>query len=94
MANAPDGPARRAFLEGLIILPALAVLLPATAAADSSKASKSAMHYQSSPNGTMQCSGCKFFIPGADAKSDGTCQVVDGSISPSGYCQAFSAKSS
>jgi hypothetical protein len=92
MANAPDRPARRSFLEGLVLLPALAATLGGIALADSSKATKSAMHYQSSPNGSMQCAGCKFFIPGSDAKSDGTCQVVDGPISPAGYCTAYSAK--
>ncbi|MFZ1017628.1 MAG: hypothetical protein WAN39_07125 [Candidatus Cybelea sp.] len=92
MANAPDRPGRRSFLEGLVLLPALAATLGGIAAADSSKATKSAMHYQSSPSGSMQCSGCKFFIPGSDAKSDGTCQVVDGAISPTGYCMAYSAK--
>jgi hypothetical protein len=47
MANAPDRPARRSFLEGLVLLPALAATLGGIAAADSSKATKSAMHYQS-----------------------------------------------
>jgi len=73
------------------MLPTLAGLLAAKAAADS-KASPASMHYQTSPNGSMQCSKCQFFIPGQDAQSNGTCRVVDGSISPSGYCIAFTAK--
>ncbi|HEX4014732.1 MAG TPA: hypothetical protein VHX17_12720 [Candidatus Cybelea sp.] len=92
MANAPLSLARRSFLECLVMLPALAAALGGIAAADSSKASKIAMHYQSSPNGSMQCSGCKYFSPGSDANSDGSCQIVDGSISPTGYCMAYSAK--
>jgi hypothetical protein len=83
---------RRAFLEGAIVLPAFAALMTAVAAADQ-KASQASMHYQTSPNGSMQCSGCKFFIPGSDAKSNGSCQIVDGSISPNGYCIAYTAKS-
>jgi High potential iron-sulfur protein len=85
---------RRTFLSNAIVLPAFAGLLTATASADASKASQASMHYQTSPNGSMQCSGCKFFIPGQDAKSNGSCQLVDGSISPNGYCMAFTAKSS
>ena len=85
---------RRAFVEGLVILPALAVLLAGEAAADGSKASQASMHYQNSPNGEMHCSGCKFFIPAQDPKANGSCQIVDGSISPTGYCMAYSAKSS
>jgi hypothetical protein len=85
---------RRAFLEGVVILPAFAAALAAGASADASKATQSAMHYQSTPNGTMHCSQCKFFIAGKDASSDGSCQVVDGSISPNGYCMAYTPKSS
>jgi hypothetical protein len=83
---------RRSFLEGVVVLPALAGALAATARADSSKASQVSMHYQSTPNGNMHCSLCKFFVPGQDAQSAGSCQVVDGSISPNGYCIAFTQK--
>ncbi|HVN69039.1 MAG TPA: high-potential iron-sulfur protein [Candidatus Binatia bacterium] len=85
-------PTRGRFLRSAILLPALASLAGAAALADSSKASPASMRYQTSPNGSMQCSGCKFFIPGQDAKSSGSCQIVDGSISPSGYCIAYVAK--
>lgn len=84
---------RGAFVKGIVILPALAALFRAPATADASKASQSSMHYQSTPSGDMHCSLCKFFIPGKDASSDGSCQIVDGSISPNGYCMAYSAKS-
>ena len=85
---------RRRFLGSAIALPALAGLLTASAVADGSKASQASMHYQNSPNGSMQCSGCRFFIAGKDPTSSGSCQVVDGSISPNGYCTGYTAKSS
>ncbi len=85
---------RRTFLEGAIVLPALAAALTGVAAADASKAPQVQMHYQSTPNGNMHCAICKFFIPGKNAASDGTCQIVDGSISPNGYCMAYTPKSS
>lgn len=81
---------RRSFLGGIVVLPALASSI-AAARADSSKASQASMHYQDTPNGTSHCATCKFFIPGSDAKSNGTCQIVDGSISPNGYCMAYTA---
>ncbi|MGB8909610.1 MAG: hypothetical protein WCC84_12775 [Candidatus Cybelea sp.] len=93
MAKALQPLTRRTFLGSALVLPALASLLTTEATADSQKASQASMHYQSSPNGSMQCSGCNFFIPGSDANSDGTCKIVDGSISPHGYCMAFNAKS-
>ncbi|MFZ0031991.1 MAG: hypothetical protein WAK84_08970 [Candidatus Cybelea sp.] len=93
MAKAFQPVTRRTFLGSALVLPALASLLTTEALADSQKSSQAAMHYQSSPNGSMQCSGCNFFIPGSDANSDGTCKIVDGSISPHGYCIGFNAKS-
>ena len=87
-------PSRRTFLAGAIVLPVLAGL--ATAApvrADASKSSQASMHYQTTPNDGKQCSGCTFFTPGSSATGNGTCKIVDGSISPSGFCIAYTAKS-
>ena len=92
MAFEHEQSTRRTFLHGMIALPALAGLLTAAASADASKAPKAAMHYQDSPNGNSQCSACKFFIAGKSATDSGTCQIVDGAISPTGYCMAFAAK--
>lgn len=84
---------RAAFLGKAALLPVLAVVLDSAAQAQGAKSSKDAMHYQTSPNNGMQCSGCKFFTPGNDPNADGSCAIVDGSISPHGYCIAYSAKS-
>jgi len=83
---------RRTFLKSAILLPGLCAALGAPGFADSSKASQASMRYQTSPNGSKQCSGCQFFIPAADPKTNGSCKIVDGSISPNGYCMAFAAK--
>jgi hypothetical protein len=93
VTKATTGLTRRNFLGSALALPALAALPATKALADGSKTSQASMHYQTSPNGSMQCSGCAFFIPGADAKSDGSCKIVDGTISPHGYCIAFNTKS-
>jgi High potential iron-sulfur protein len=82
---------RQSFLKGIVLLPGLAGLLTAVAAADS-KSSQASMHYQTTPNDGKQCSGCQFFIPGQDPKGSGSCKLVDGSISPNGYCIAYTAK--
>lgn len=83
---------RRAFLDGICVLPALATATR-MARADGSKATQAAMHYQTTPNGSAHCAACRFFIPGGDATSNGTCKIVAGSISPNGYCVAFTAVS-
>ena len=50
------------------------------------KASQQSMQYQDKPNGDKQCSNCSQFV------SPGGCKVVDGAISPSGYCIAWVKK--
>jgi len=92
MATGIEQSTRRAFLSGIITLPALAGLLTAAASADASKASKAAMHYQDTPNGNSSCSGCRYFVAGQSGSASGSCQIVDGAISPTGYCMAFTAK--
>ncbi|MBJ7534135.1 high potential iron sulfur protein [Rhodomicrobium vannielii ATCC 17100] len=50
------------------------------------KAAQSAVGYQGSPNGAKQCSACQHF------QAPSSCRVVEGSISPNGYCKIFSKK--
>lgn len=88
-----QSPTRKTFLGLAVLLPAAAAMCSA-ARADNGKVSPQSMQYQTTPNGDKQCSGCKFFVPGQDASANGSCQIVDGAISPHGYCKAYSAKSS
>jgi hypothetical protein len=88
--STPRGPfprrtTRRDLLAWSAVLP-LAGALVATARAQA-KMSKDMAHYQDHPNGDKQCSKCKFFI--AD---QGKCQIVEGDISPNGYCIHFQAR--
>jgi hypothetical protein len=50
------------------------------------KASKQAMHYQDKPNGDKKCSECLQF------EAPSSCNVVEGTISPNGYCIAWVKK--
>ena len=86
---------RTEFVQGAIVLPALAGLFYASAApARAAKGSKTQYKYQDKPNGSKKCSNCTFYIPGSSPTASGTCKIVDGSISPNGYCIAWSAKTS
>jgi hypothetical protein len=51
------------------------------------KATKTAMKYQDQPKGDQRCSGCVQFV------APNQCKVVEGDISPNGWCVAYSAKS-
>jgi hypothetical protein len=82
---------KRSTVIAVILLPALAYAVRTSGVAGD-KLPKSDVKYQDHPNGTEKCAQCKFFLP-AKGDSDGTCQMVDGAISPNGWCEAYSAKS-
>jgi High potential iron-sulfur protein len=94
MQNPKNDLSRRSFLSGVVVLPALGGLLLAQTAVADAKGSKAQFKYQATPNKGQQCSQCSLFIAGSSAKADGTCKVVDGSISPTGWCTAFAPKKS
>jgi hypothetical protein len=92
MRKSPDAITRRQFVAGAVILPALAGLTLAATETAQAKGSKSQFKYQGTPNNGHKCSGCSFYIPGSSSKANGTCKIVDGSISPNGWCTAFAPK--
>ena len=70
---------------------AVALVKSAVAAANNAfesvqKASKQAMHYQDKPSGDKKCSECLQFV------APSSCKVVEGTISPNGYCIAWVKK--
>lgn len=80
---------RRSFVAGAVMLPALAGLLLAETTTAQAKGSKTQFKYQATPKNGSKCSTCRFFVKGKTASADGTCQLVDGSISPNGWCTAW-----
>jgi hypothetical protein len=84
---------RKEALGRFVVLPALTAALAAgTTALAEAKGSKAQFKYQDHPNGSNKCSECQFFIPGSTPSANGSCSVVSGSISPNGWCTAFSKK--
>jgi anaerobic selenocysteine-containing dehydrogenase len=67
---------------GGALLGAGMVASPAKAA----KMSPKAMQYRPSPNGNQRCDNCANFL------APSSCKVVDGAISPSGWCILYRAK--
>ncbi|TAK87171.1 MAG: iron oxidase [Betaproteobacteria bacterium] len=70
-----------ALAGGTAVLPGIARDARAQA-----KASKAAMKYQDQPKGDQRCSGCMQFV------APNQCKVVEGDISPNGWCVAYAAK--
>ncbi|HEY2474293.1 MAG TPA: high-potential iron-sulfur protein [Candidatus Cybelea sp.] len=83
---------RRNFISGVIVLPALAGLFLTQTTAAQAKGSKAQFKYQATPSGGHKCSQCSFFIAGSSPTANGTCKIVDGSISPNGWCTAWAHK--
>lgn len=55
-------------------------------AADAGKMSQKAATYQSSPKNGQKCLDCSFFV------QPSSCKLVDGTISPVGWCKFFAKK--
>jgi hypothetical protein len=78
--------------RSLLTAAAVAALAAASPASAAGVIPKTAVGYQNEPKDGHQCSGCKLFIPGADAAANGTCKSVAGEILPNGWCKLFVAK--
>ena len=61
--------------------------LPLREARAQQKLTQAIAKYQDHPNGAQRCDLCIQF------KAPATCQIVDGTISPQGWCQFFGPKS-
>jgi hypothetical protein len=95
MDERPRNLSRGALLSKLAAAPiaigALAALqAEARAGTKAGSGSKTALKYQPTPNNGAHCSQCRFYINGKTKTSNGECTQVAGSISPKGWCLAFS----
>jgi hypothetical protein len=80
---------RRSIMKGAALLAGGTLIagVMASKEARAQKAAKGSLQYQDRPNGDKQCSNCTQFIPNND------CQIVEGTVSPQGYCIAWQKKS-
>lgn len=62
---------------------AMAILLPSDPTAAAPKISKAAVAYQDHPDGDKRCGKCMQFQP------PNSCKLVDGTVTPQGYCRVF-----
>jgi len=90
MSNIKNGGeviSRRVVLAGAALaLGVAATGTIATQAAAQQKVSQADAKYQDQPKGQQRCDGCVQFQP------PNACKIVQGEISPSGWCQLFAAK--
>ena len=88
VSESPNGRcSRRGALKAIAALSAItAVFGTARQASSQAKVPKTALKYQDQPKNDQRCSGCTHFISG------GQCKLVEGEISPNGWCTAYSPK--
>jgi hypothetical protein len=82
---------RRGLLRGATLFAAGGALLGTTMTAGSAvaanKLAQRTVNYQDKPRGKAQCDNC------AQWQSPSACKLVDGSISPAGWCSVYAPKS-
>ncbi len=66
---------------------ALAFAAFAGTARAQAKQAKEAVNYQDSPQGDQRCGNCVHFV------EPNACRLVEGEISPNGWCQLWTARS-
>lgn len=82
---------RRSILRGATLLAGGAAAVAASiapTAAQSGKMSQQAAEYQNGPKSGQKCLDCSFFV------SPSSCKLVDGTISPVGWCKFYAKKTS
>jgi len=89
--NRSAEPSRRAILQRLALTAGGATMFATTVggvrdATALSKASQKVVAYQDTPKGAQQCDNCRQFEPPA------SCKVVDGVVSPTGWCKVYVKK--
>lgn len=86
MADSPIS-RRKALAKAAQVLAAAGVTLAAVQTASAaSKIPQKVAGYQDQPNGQHKCGICAHFA------APNSCQVVDGQISPDGWCKLFAPK--
>ena len=91
-----DPSRRRLIRQGAVIASAAALgglILKEQAPAQGGKVSQAIAKYQNTPHGTQECDGCMQYVPGKTPSANGTCKIVEGSISPKAWCMFFAPKS-
>ena len=93
MSNADNdrGVSRRNLLRSASILAGGAAVVASSlvpAAAQSGKMTQKAAEYQDGPKNGQKCLDCSFYV------QPGSCKLVEGNISPVGWCKFYAKKAS
>lgn len=84
--RAPGSVSRRVLLRSAAVIAGGATVLVGTVLPAQAKMPQKAAAYQDSPKDYVNCSSCALF------KAPFSCTLVDGTISPNGWCRFYSKK--
>jgi hypothetical protein len=79
----------RALATGAVAVGAAQIL--SSGEAQAQKAPKKSVQYQAEPKGDQNCKNCQFWIPPEGDAEMGGCQIVQGKIHPTGWCNLWAA---
>ncbi|MDA8364731.1 MAG: high-potential iron-sulfur protein [Gammaproteobacteria bacterium] len=94
MGDAKNKTSRRMALESVGMIIAAAAIATVVVPKMAHMISKARVRYQDHPRGDEYCADCVNFIPGPTPAAKGTCMIVEGAISPRGWCTAFASRPS
>ncbi|HKD22510.1 MAG TPA: twin-arginine translocation signal domain-containing protein [Rhizomicrobium sp.] len=83
----PTSVSRRQLLRGACIAAGGAAVLAGSVIPAQAKMTQKAAGYQETPKDKASCSTCALF------KAPNSCTLVDGTISPNGWCRFYAKKS-
>jgi hypothetical protein len=78
-------PSRRTVLRGLLAAGCV-LYIPRSSPAETGKVGKAQAQYQDQPKGDQNCANCTQFV------APNSCKLVEGSISPTGWCRLWAKK--
>ena len=81
---------RRQYIIATLAPTLLGMIAVCASRADAAKASPRDFSYQDKPRDGKRCADCRQFQPSTTAS--GTCAVVEGEVSASGWCMAFAPR--
>jgi anaerobic selenocysteine-containing dehydrogenase len=88
---------RRRFLKNMAIATGAAALpgmaLKEAFGASTTKTPKSDVQYKNTPRNGQMCAQCMYFLPAKSRNGKGHCKLVQGTISPHGWCILYTPKS-
>lgn len=81
-----ENPSRRVVLRAALAT-GCSLWMPIALAVEAKKATQASVQYQAKPKGDQKCANCLNFIAASN-----TCKVVDGQVSPEGWCKVWVKK--